>query len=91
MPRNNEDLSQGQEDGAEGKKPKVLPPISFPLPSTIKSTNRIPDALSLKKENFWTEGGSIADTAEEPRNTSSDDADMFRFGAGGRKRRLDKK
>jgi hypothetical protein len=91
MPRNNGDLSQGQEDGAEGKKPKVLPPISFPLPSTIKSTNKIPDALSLKKENFWTEGGSIADTAEEPRNTSSDDADMFRFGAGGRKRRLDKK
>jgi hypothetical protein len=89
MPRNNGDLSQGKEDGAEGKKPKVVPPISFPLPSTIKSTNRIPDALSLKKENFWTEGGSLADTAEEPRSKAGDDADTFRFGAGGRKRRLD--
>ena len=89
MPRNNKDLSQGKEDGAEGKKPKVVPPISFPLPSTIKSTNRIPDALSLKKENFWTEGGSLADTAEKPRSAGSDDNDTFRFGAGGRKRRLD--
>ena len=52
MPRNNKDLSQGKEDGAEGKKPKVVPPISFPLPSTIKSTNRIPDAKYEKTDNF---------------------------------------
>jgi hypothetical protein len=89
MPRNNGDLSQGQEDGSEKKNRKPHPGISFPLPSTVKSKNKIPDALSLKKENFWTEGGSLADTAEEPRSKAGDDADTFRFGAGGRKRRLD--
>ena len=88
MPRNNGDLSQGQEDGSEKKSRKPLPPISFPLPSTIKATNKIPDALSLKQENPWTEGGSLADTAEKPRSAGSDDHDTFRFGTGGRKRRL---
>ena len=65
MPRNNKDLSQGKEDGAEGKKPKVLPPISFPLPSTIKSTNRIPDAKYEKTDNFIAGSQNpIRDTAD---------------------------
>ena len=89
MPRNNGDLSQGQDDGSEKKNRKPHPGISFPLPSTVNSKNKIPDALSLKKENPWTEGGSLADTAERPRSAGSDDHDTFRFGAGGRKRRLD--
>ena len=88
MPRNNGDLVQGQEDGAEGKKPKVVPPISFPLPSTIKSKNKIPDSFSLKQENPWVEGGPLADTAEKPRSKAGDDDDMFRFGAAGRRRKL---
>ena len=89
MPRNNGDLSQGQEDGSEKKNRKPHPGISFPLPSTVNSKNKIPDALSLKQENPWTEGGSLADTAEKPRSAGSDDNDTFRFGAGGRKRKLD--
>ena len=88
MPRNNGDLVQGQEDGAEGKKPKVVPPISFPLPSTVKSKNKIPDSFSLKQENPWVEGGPLADTAEKPRSKAGDDDDMFRFGAAGRRRKL---
>lgn len=88
MPRNNGDLSQGQEDGSEKKNRKPLPPISFPLPSTVKAKNKIPDALSLKQETFYTEGGARADTAEAPRSADSDDHDTFRFGTGGRRRRL---
>ncbi len=88
MPRNNGDLSQGQDDGSEKKARKPHPDISFPLPSTVKSKNKIPDSFSLKEENFWTEGGPLADTAETPRNRAGDDDDTFRFGAGGRKRKL---
>jgi hypothetical protein len=88
MPRNNGDLSQGQDDGSEKKNRKPHPGISFPLPSTVNSKNKIPDALSLKQENPWTEGGPLADTAEKPRSAGSDDHDTFRFGTGGRRRRL---
>lgn len=88
MPRNNGDLSQGQDDGSEKKTRKPHPGISFPLPSTVKSKNKIPDSFSLKQENPWVEGGPLADTAEKPRSKAGDDDDMFRFGAAGRRRKL---
>ena len=74
MPRNNKDLSQGKEDGAEGKKPKVVPPISFPLPSTIKSTNRIPDAKYEKTDNFIAGSQNpVRDTADYDERTLAED------------------
>ena len=66
MPRNNGDLSQGKEDGAEGKKPRTVPPISFPLPSTIKFKNKSPDAKYEKKDRFIAGSRNpIRDTADE--------------------------
>jgi hypothetical protein len=70
MPRNNGDLSQGQEDGSEKRNRKPHPPISFPLPSTVKATNRIPDVKYEKDDNYV--AGSrdpVRDTADYDERT----------------------